>query len=260
MHDPTRPELRFGPLARAFRRVSAPPFDFGERDYLAFADDGSTRHRLLIDQWGGPLCVQIGLLVIVLTAVSPGLQGNAFVGYLVAAGAIATGLTLIFWGGAIPLRAMDCAAVGGTGLLVLLGLEGGDLVHAVPAVSVVVGTAFFAQRSVRMSLFITACLGVGYAVVLAGRDLGPAPATRWVMVMAAIVSSGTYVRWIRREVLVAVTAEHDARERAEEAGAELARVSSDKSGFVARMSHELRTPLTRCWGSRRSSKIAWRAR
>ena len=223
-------------------RLATSPFELGQNDYAAFV--GQRRpHGLRLDRVGGPLAIQLGLIVALITVVGGGDAAERSVGLVVAGSAVALGTALVVWRRVLPLLCVDACLLLAGGLIVAAGLRGGELGVAVPALSVAVATALFAQRGRLLSFAFAGLLGLGYAVVLAATDPGPAPVTRWVIVMVAILSSGLFVHWIRWQALDVVDADLAARRRAEAAARELVDLTRVRSEFLARLSHDLRTPL-----------------
>ena len=242
MDTTAAPAARLGPAPSIWSRLVRSPFELGQHEFAAFAGSRNP-HDLLIDRIGGPLAIQIGLLVGLIALTGANDPGELRVGLAVAGAAIGMGVILIVWGNVLSLDAISTAPVLAAGLVFGGGRWGGDLALATPVLCIVVTTAIFAQRPWRYSLTIAAVFGAAYAVVLATVDLGPAPVSRWVITMTAILSFGAFVQWIRRLVLEVVEADLAARQRAEGAARELAAVGHARSEFLARMSHHLRTPL-----------------
>jgi len=143
----------------------------------------------------------------------------------------------------VPLWVMDAMLVFAAATLGVVGTFGGPLQAALPAVYVTLGTSVFLIRSLQTSLSHLVALGASYSVVLWFGPHQDAPVTRWFAVMAAVLISGLFVRWLVAQVTALATAEQAARRDVEEATGELELQSEAKSRFLARMSHELRTPL-----------------
>jgi signal transduction histidine kinase len=157
--------------------------------------------------------------------------------------ALSIGLVLRLKPFRIPLAGMDALAVFSEVFLVLLSRYGSPVLPALPGIYVVFGTILFSVRTTRVALTHFALFGASYAGVLVFGPDEPAPVTRWIGVMAAVLVSGTFVRWLVELGSKLAIAEAEARAIAERSGAALEAESEAKSRFIARMSHELRTPL-----------------
>ncbi|HVT64845.1 MAG TPA: HAMP domain-containing sensor histidine kinase [Mycobacteriales bacterium] len=192
---------------------------------------------------GGDAAIALGVLAILLTVGTPTrTSASALIGAS-AVFALAIGAVLRFRPGRIPLGGMDALAVFSEVFLVLLGRYGSPVLPVLPGIYVVFGTILFSVRSTRVALTHFAAFGASYAGVLVFGPQESAPVTRWIGVMAAVLVSGTFVRWLVELGSKLAIAEAEARAIAERAGAALEAESDAKSRFIARMSHELRTPL-----------------
>ena len=239
-------------VARAGRRwrttIVFGPYDTVGDDVDAFISDGSPAHRSLIGRSGGVMGPALGLVILAVALVAP-LSAEWRV--LTIAGAVVTALAgsfLIVSGGAFPLGCMDAMSVCGLSVIMFGVVHQPALRGALPPLLVVYGMVHFAVRRWPAWVLHLLVSGVGYAAVLSTSPASPAPAARWFAVMAAIASSGLFVRWLVNRIRELILAEHEARRAADRAAAELAVVNDAKSGFLARMSHELRTPLNAVLG------------
>lgn len=223
-------------------RLVRSPFELGQHEFAAFAG-APNPHDLLIDRIGGPLAIQIGLLVGLIAVTGENDTSEVRVGLAVAGAAVLFGAVLIVWGRRLSLQVISTGPMFAAVLVLIAGWWGGELALASPVLCIVVTTPVFAQRPWRYSLTCAAAFGAAYALLLATVDLGPAPVSRWVITMTAVLSFGAFVQWLRRQVLEVVEADLAARQRAEGAAEELAAVGQARSEFLARMSHHLRTPL-----------------
>ena len=217
-------------------------------DPQAFFDEDSVAHRRLIATAGGRVGAALGILfgIVALVADVPtewrllGLAGAA-----ITAGA---GLGLQGEAGRIPLRAMDTLSVAGVSVILLGGaLQPGYRV-VIPAVLLVFGMVQFAIRRWQSWAFHILIHGIGYSLVITTAPRDEAIPARWVAVMAAVASSGLFVRWLVDRIRELIVEEQGARGAADAAAAELRVVDEAKSDFLARMSHELRTPLNAVLG------------
>jgi signal transduction histidine kinase len=239
-------------VARAGRRwrttVVTGPYETVGNDVEAFIADGSLAHRTLIGRSGGVMGPALGLVILGVAAVAP---LSAEWRLLTIAGAVAIALggsLLILKGGAFPLGVMDAMSVCGLSVIVFAAARQPALRGALPPLLVVYGMVHFAARRWPAWVLHMIVSGVGYAAVLSTSPASPAPAARWFAVMAAIASTGFFVRWLVNRIRELIVAEHEARRAADLAAAELAVVNDAKSRFLARMSHELRTPLNAVLG------------
>jgi signal transduction histidine kinase len=193
---------------------------------------------------GGDAAIALAVLFVFLTFLSGDVELRTFIIIVTAAAfALAVGIVMRFRPGRIPLPAMDGLAVFAAVALVLIAKYSGPLRPAFPGAYLVIGTIVFSVRSIRVAISHYVLLGASYAGVLLVGPQADATATRWIGLMAAIVVSGAFVRWLVSLGSNLAISEHEARAAAERSSAALAEESIAKSRFISRMSHELRTPL-----------------
>ena len=192
---------------------------------------------------GGDAAIALSVVALLLAIGSPThTSANLFIG-VSGTFALTVGVVLRFKPGRIPLAGMDALAVFSEVFLVLLSRYGSPVLPALPGIYVVFGTILFSVRTTRVALTHFAAFGASYAGVLVFGPHESAPVTRWIGVMAAVLVSGTFVRWLVELGSKLAIAEAEARAIAERAGAALEAESQAKTRFISRMSHELRTPL-----------------
>jgi signal transduction histidine kinase len=212
-------------------------------EFDALARAGSVTRRVLIGRLGGFAGIAVGLLLVVLAAVSNESLPDRGCTAAAALLALSAGSVLISVPWRVPIWTMDAMGVMAAGLLVIVGDLSTTMRPALPGIYVTIGTILFALRSWRVAALQTSLLGASYAGVLVVGPAEPGRVLRWAAVMVAVVTSGLFIRWLVSTVAGLAKGEHDAWAEAEAASVELAATGRAKSAFLARMSHELRTPL-----------------
>jgi signal transduction histidine kinase len=217
-------------------------------DPQAFFTEDSLAHRSLIASAGGRVGAALGILFGIVALVSDVPTGWRLLGLAGAAITAGAGLGLQACSGRIPIRAMDALSVCGVSVILLGGALQPQYRTVIPAVLLVFGMVQFAIRRWQSWVFHVVIHGVGYALVITTSPRDEALPARWVAVMAAVASSGLFVRWLVDRIRELIVEEQEARAAADAAAAELRTVDEAKSAFLARMSHELRTPLNAVLG------------
>src|SRR5688572_15741592 len=88
------PAVLGGLFRSRWARLVSSPFELGQRDYAGLARS-SDAHELLLHRSGGPLAVQIGVVVGLIALTGGGTRHEVRVGLAVAGGAVVVGLALI---------------------------------------------------------------------------------------------------------------------------------------------------------------------
>ena len=229
------------PLFFAPPPSSQPGASVGEAIYEAFVVTGSPGQRFVVGRLGALVgtILGIGIGVCLLHDPSGGDNTMAVVGSV--AGVLAG--QLLMHKAVMPMWVLDGLLVVANIVVAIGGANNEVMLTLLPAVYVSLGTAVFLIRRLSTSLAHLVIIAASYSYALAAGPPQANPLTRWVAVVAAVVISGLFVRWIVAKVIDLATAEHEASAEAVRTTAELERVSEAKSAFLARMSHELRTPL-----------------
>ena len=217
-------------------------------DPQAFFVEDSPAHRSLIASAGARVGVALGVLFALVALVAEVSVSWRLLGLAGAAITAGAGLGLQRFAGRVPIRFMDALSFSGVSVI-LLGCALQPAFRVVlPAVLLVFGMVQFAIRRWQSWLCHVVVHGAGYALVIRTAPRDQALPARWVAVMAAVASSGLFVRWLVDRIRELIVEEQEARAAAEVAAAELRSVDQAKSAFLARMSHELRTPLNAVLG------------
>ena len=214
----------------------------GAAIHEAFVVNGSIAQRVVIGQVGALVSLILGSGVALALLLDGRFELDDVGGIVLVL--MALGASVGLRRGSVPLPIMDMVTVVTEVALAGAGIQGGPAIRIVlPAIYISIGTSVCLIRPMTGTLLHMAAFIVSYgAVVLWGPPLA-APLTHWLAVVAAIVASGTLVRWLVSGVVDHATAEHDARLEIEETTAELAAQDESRTVFLAKMSHELRTPL-----------------
>ncbi|HWB65808.1 MAG TPA: HAMP domain-containing sensor histidine kinase [Mycobacteriales bacterium] len=212
------------------------------RPDFALAAAGDEPRAVLIGRLGGFAGVGTGALLGLRALTASSTATDRWITVAIGVVALAVGCVLVRVPARIPLWLMDVTGVTAVGSLMLIQATIPVMRPCLPAIYLVIGTILLALRSWRVALFHTLTLGLSYAGALWLRP-GPWPATRWLLLMSLVVTSGLFIRWLISMVVGLATEEQLARQAAERARIALERTSEQKSAFLARMSHELRTPL-----------------
>jgi signal transduction histidine kinase len=230
------------PLFFAPPPSSRPGASLGEAIYEAFVETGSPAHRHVIGRVGALVGSILGTGIAVAVAASGEVTGRDL-GAVVAAIAGVTAGQVLLRRSILPLWAFDTMLVAANIVLALGGAESAPLLRMLPAIYVCLGTAVFLIRPLGSSLVHLAGIGASYTYVLSAGPDTPTPVTRLVAVLAAVLISGLFLRWLVGRVTELATVDHAARADVERTTIELQEQSQAKTAFLARMSHELRTPL-----------------
>ncbi|HJR25957.1 MAG TPA: HAMP domain-containing sensor histidine kinase [Acidimicrobiales bacterium] len=214
----------------------------GEAIYEAFVVTGSPAQRHVVGRVGALVGSILGTGIALSLATSGEVSGSD-------AGAIAAALAGVVAGqvllrrSVLPMAAFDSMLVLADVVLAIGAVESLHLHRLLPAIYVCLSTAVFLIRPLRSSLAHLGAICASHAYVLAQGPSAPAPLTRLVIVAAAVLISGLFLRWLVGRVTELATVEHATRHEIELTTIELQQQSEAKTAFLGRMSHELRTPL-----------------
>jgi signal transduction histidine kinase len=136
-----------------------------------------------------------------------------------------------------------CSVIGVVATASVVWWSGGYASGAAATAFVVIGMLGFQGLSLRGALALAATIGAAYGAVLVTQHGNVAPFERWMVTMALVVAGGMMARWFVNLVPEKARNEHRARTAAEDANAELVRVTQQYRDTLAHVSHELRTPL-----------------
>ena len=214
----------------------------GEAIHEAFVVNGSVAQRVVIGQVGALVSLILGSGV----ALALLLDGRFDVDDLGGLGlvAMAIGASVGLRRGSVPLPIMDVVTVATEVALAAAGIQGGPAVRIVlPAIYISIGTSVCLIRPMTGALLHMIAFSLSYGAVVVFGPRIDAPLTHWLAVVVAIAVSGTYARWLVRQVVEYATAEHEARLGIDRSTVELAAQDETRTVFLAKMSHELRTPL-----------------
>ena len=217
-------------------------------DLEAFTEYGSTPHKRLINRFSGIACPVVAVYLLAVAAVAPlpagwrvGVVGGAVFAALV-------GSVLLLKGDGVPLWSLDAFAL--VSWVVLFAAVRDQVAlrpAAAPVMVLVLMTYFAARRWVACAVQLTVA-AVGLAVAYSSSPREPAAAGAWIIVMAVVVATGLFTRWLVNAIRDLVVAENTARRIADDVATDLLAVNDAKGRFLARMSHELRTPLNAILG------------
>ncbi len=229
------------PLFFAPPPSSEPGASVGEAIHEAFVIDGSPAQVFVVGRLGSLVGTILGIGIGISLIADGTTAGNGLAVLAAICGVVAG--QLLLRKSTIPMWALDGMLVFCNVVIALGGVHSPALRTMLPAIYTALGTGVFLIRRLRASLLHLAIDAVGYAYVLwQGPDVR-APFTRWLAVIAMVLISGMFLRWLVGRVTSLATTEHAARLEAVRSTTDLERVSEAKSAFLARMSHELRTPL-----------------
>jgi signal transduction histidine kinase len=229
------------PLFFAPPPSSRPGASVGEAIHEAFAIRGSPAQRFVVGRLGAMVGSILGIGIAVSLTLSDATAIQRIGAGTACVAGIVAGQVLLRLN--VSILVLDITLFVADVILAAAGAEGGPLYTLLPAVFVALGMAVFVIRPLHSSVRHLALIGGSYAYVLAAGPPASAPLTRWVAVMAAVLISGLFARWLVGRVTDLANAEHAARLEVERSTRELEGQSELKTAFLARMSHELRTPL-----------------